>query len=247
VPRLVQLLSFDAHSVQTPALRAIGNIVTGNDTQTQTVINLGALPALLNLLSSSKSSIVKEACWTISNITAGNVDQIQAVIQANIIPRLVTILAQAEFKTKKEACWAISNATSGKSQRPEQVRYLVSQGCIKPLCDLLRTKDNKIIQVVLDGLDAILEVGERDRFSNPDMVNEYAIHVEEAGGMDLVSSLQYHPNEEIYLKAKNLLDKYFGEEDADLDVSLNATGADSNSGTFQFTSDQAVPRGGFKF
>ena len=33
VPRLVQLLNSDDVPVVTPALRAIGNIVTGNDTQ----------------------------------------------------------------------------------------------------------------------------------------------------------------------------------------------------------------------
>lgn len=33
VPRLVELLNCDDLQVVTPALRAIGNIVTGNDTQ----------------------------------------------------------------------------------------------------------------------------------------------------------------------------------------------------------------------
>ena len=61
-----------------PALRTVGNIVTGDDMQTQIVINCGALPCLLNLLTTShKKSIKKEACWTISNITAGTKEQIQ--------------------------------------------------------------------------------------------------------------------------------------------------------------------------
>jgi importin subunit alpha-1 len=68
--------------VQTPALRSVGNIVTGDDLQTQVIIAAGALPALLSLLSSAKDGIRKEACWTISNITAGSPHQIQAIIDA---------------------------------------------------------------------------------------------------------------------------------------------------------------------
>ena len=100
----------------------MGNIVTGDDVQTQIILNCGCLAALLHLLSSSKDAIRKEACWTISNITAGNPVQIQHVIDANIIPPLIDILGHGDFKTKKEACWAISNATSGGLSKPEQIR-----------------------------------------------------------------------------------------------------------------------------
>ena len=89
--------------------------------------------------------------------------QDQTVIDANIVPPLINIVRSADFETKKEAYWAISNATSGGLQEPSQIRYLVSQDCIKPLCDLLMTMDNKIIQVALDGLDNILKVGEMDK------------------------------------------------------------------------------------
>jgi hypothetical protein len=46
-PRLVELLRHEAYTVQTPALRCIGNIVTGDDTQTQHIIDLGALSVRL--------------------------------------------------------------------------------------------------------------------------------------------------------------------------------------------------------
>jgi importin subunit alpha-1 len=65
------------------------------------------------------------------------------------MPPLINLLQNADFKTKKEACWAISNATSGALGEPSQIRYMVSQGVIKPLCDLLKSMDNKIIQVRL--------------------------------------------------------------------------------------------------
>ncbi|KAL4958049.1 armadillo-type protein [Aspergillus filifer] len=214
--RLVELLMHASTSVQTPALRSVGNIVTGDDVQTQVIINCGALPALLSLLSSTKDGIRKEACWTISNITAGNSSQIQSVIDAGIIPPLVHLLANGDFKTRKEACWAISNATSGGLQKPDQIRYLVTQGCIKPLCDLLACPDNKIIQVALDGLENILKVGEMDKEaaqSGEARVNRYALFIEEAGGMEKIHDCQNNANEEIYMKAYNIIEKYFSDED----------------------------------
>ncbi|TIC06751.1 Allantoicase [Wallemia mellicola] len=250
--RLVDLLMHNSTAVQTPALRSVGNIVTGDDLQTQVVIASGALPALLSLLSSPKDGIRKEACWTISNVTAGSPHQIQSVIDANIIPPLLNILQHADFKTKKEACWAISNATSGGLQEPSQIRYLVQQGCIKPLCDLLKSMDNKIIQVALDGLENVLKVGELDRESNgPGSINQYAQFVEEAGGMVTIHNLQHHENLDIYKKCFFLMDKYFPEDD---DEDVAATGMSGTSGpqvdaqgSYAFNVQPSAPMGGFNF
>ncbi|KAI7883137.1 ARM repeat-containing protein [Lichtheimia hyalospora FSU 10163] len=240
--RLVELLMHPTTSVQTPALRSVGNIVTGDDLQTQVVINCGVLPALLSLLSSSKDAIRKEACWTISNITAGNVAQIQAVIDSNIVPVLVHILATADLKTRKEACWAIVNATSGGLNKPEQIQYIVSQGCIKPLCDVLTTMDNKIIQVALDGLENILKVGELERPNDADGLNRYAMYIEECGGLEIIHHMQAHENNDIYNKAYNIIDRYFSEEDEGEEM------ADAgNIQSFGFQNNVNVPQGGFNF
>ena len=56
----------------------------------------------------------------------------------------------------QEAAWAISNATSG--GKPEQIKNLVTEGCIPPLSDLLEVHDAKIITVALEGLENILKV-----------------------------------------------------------------------------------------
>jgi len=62
------------------SLRAVGNIVTGDDIQTQVVLGCSILPCLQHLLNNCpKESIRKEVCWTISNITAGNRFQIQVI------------------------------------------------------------------------------------------------------------------------------------------------------------------------
>lgn len=81
-------------SFQTPALRAIGNIVTGTDEQTQVVIDAGALAIFPSLLTNSKTNIQKEATWTMSNITAGRQDQIQQVVNHGLVPFLIGVLSK---------------------------------------------------------------------------------------------------------------------------------------------------------
>ncbi|CAM6078468.1 unnamed protein product [Sphagnum tenellum] len=243
--RLVELLLHPSPSVLIPALRTVGNIVTGDDLQTQFVINNQALPCLLALLTRNhKKSIKKEACWTISNITAGNKDQIQAVIDANIIPPLVSLLATAEFDIKKEAAWAISNATSGGTH--EQIKYLVNQGCIKPLCDLLTCPDPRIVTVSLEGLENILKVGEAEKdLGNSSGINLYARYIDEAEGLEKIENLQTHDNNEIYEKAVKILETYWLEEDEDQIVT---SAGDEPQGNFNFGSNQpSVPSGGFNF
>ncbi|XP_054268661.1 importin subunit alpha-7 isoform X2 [Macrosteles quadrilineatus] len=237
--RLVELLMHNQHNVVSAALRAVGNIVTGDDVQTQVILNCSVLPCLLELLMSTKESIRKEACWTISNITAGNRQQIQAVIDANIFPVLMEILGSAEFKTRKEAAWAITNATSGGTA--EQIRYLVNQGCIGPLCDLLTVMDAKIIQVALNGLENILRLGEQDAKASG-TVNPYAVLIEECYGLDKIEFLQSHENMDIYQKAFDIIEHYFGSEDEDARVAPSQQGEQ-----FTFATDQSVPMGGFNF
>ncbi|XP_057535902.1 importin subunit alpha-like [Amaranthus tricolor] len=241
-PRLVKLLVHSSPSVLIPALRTVGNIVTGDDVQTQCIINHSVLPCLLNLLHQNcKKSIKKEACWTISNITAGTKEQIQAVIESGIISPLVYLLQNAEFDIKKEAAWAISNATSGGS--PDQIKFLVSQGCIKPMCDLLVCPDPRIVTVCLEGLEIILKIGESEKnMGTTGGVNIYAQMIDEAEGLDKIENLQSHDNNDIYEKSVKILETYWVDDD---EVLPPADGADNG---FQFGgNDLNVPQGGFKF
>ena len=243
--RLVELLTHSNSTVLIPALRTVGNIVTGDDVQTQIIINCGALPCLLRLLTENhKKSIRKEACWTVSNITAGNKDQIQAILDSGIIAPLVHLLANAEFDIKKEAAWAISNATSGGTH--PQIRYLVSQGCIKPLCDLLATADARIVTVALEGLENILKVGACDQQEAGAPVNQFAAYIDEAGGLEKIELLQQHSNNEIYEKAVKIMESYFGLEDEE-DQNL-APGVDAATNAYAFSAaPPATPPGGFSF
>ena len=228
-----------------PALRTVGNIVTGDDMQTQVIVNCNVLQCLLQLLQSThKKSIKKEACWTISNITAGTKEQIQAVIETGIIGPLVHLLQTAEFDIKKEAAWAISNATSGGTH--DQIRHLVEQGAIKPMCDLLLVNDSRIVTVALEGLENILKVGESIKEQGLSPNNAFADMIDEAEGLDKIEGLQNHENQDIYEKAVKVLETYF-DVDEGLDENL-APAMDAATGGYQFgmpTEGAAEGAGGF--
>ena len=217
-----------------PALKSIANLVTGDDLLTQVVVSAGALPALCTLLSSPDNAIQMETCWAISNITADSSQRVQAVIEANLFPPLIHILQNSSnFRTRKEACYAISNATSAGLNEPSQIRYLVSLGCIKPLCNLLTEMDNKTILVSMNAIDDILKIGEQDQeTAGPGAINIYASIVEDAGGLITIHHLSSDDDPEIYrlcpiliwsfyflirdiVKAFHIMDKYFPEDEDD--------------------------------
>ncbi|KAF3573295.1 hypothetical protein F2Q69_00060523, partial [Brassica cretica] len=152
----------------------------------------------------------------------------------------------AEFDIKKEAAWAISNATSGGSH--EQIQYLVNQGCIKPLCDLLICPDPRIVTVCLEGLENILKISEADKEMGLNGgVNLYAQIIEESDGLDKIENLQSHDNNEIYEKAVKILERYWAEEEDEEQI-LTDGGNENPQQGFSFGNNQpAAPPGGFKF
>eukprot|EP01083_Nonionella_stella_P098481 276983_1 len=247
IGRLVQLLSSSSEiastNIKVPALRCIGNIVTGDDAQTQAVLDAGVLEALAELIHHEKKSIRKEAFWTLSNITAGNSDQISQVVKHPLFQHLVRLLREDYFDIKKEAAWTVSNATSGGSA--EQIRTLVRQGVIAPLVDLFSCQDAKTIMVALEGIENILNVGQQDA-EQTGMDNVFADFVEEADGVTKLEEIQLHANPEIYKKAVDILTKFFNaEEEGD---STQFTPAVNASGEFSFGAENtAATQNGFNF
>ena len=119
-------------------------------------------------------------------------------------------------------------------------RFLVSQGCVKPLCDLLICPDPRIVTVCLEGLENILKVGEVGKNSGETgNVNFYAQLIEEAEGLEKIENLQSHDNNEIYEKAVKILETYWLEEEEEQLPSGD---------TSQFGGNELpVPSGGFNF
>ena len=125
IRRIVELLNHSSKDVHASALQVVGNIVSGDEDQTQIVIDNGALPCLLTLLSSTSKNVWKQTFWAISNIAAGTVEQIQAVIDIGVYPKVLSLMKEGCLAMRKEAAWVVTNATQNGS--PGQVKYLMKQ------------------------------------------------------------------------------------------------------------------------
>lgn len=126
-------------------------------------------------------------------------------------------------------------------------RFLVSQGCIKPLCDLLISPDLRIVTVCLEGLENILKVGEAEReMGMNNGINIYAQMIDDCDGLDKIETLQTHDNNEIYEKAVKILERYWAEEDEE-EHSLQENGNGEQQGFSFGTNQPNLPPGGFKF
>ena len=100
--------------------------------------------------------------------------------------------------------------------------------------------DPKIVQVALSGLENILRAGGEAASNNGN--NPYAVMIEECYGLDKIEFLQSHENMEIYQKAFDLIEKYFGSEDGE-DASLAprvAAGAGAGAAEYAFETPDAL-------
>ena len=202
---IVSLLGTDNNSILTPTVRILGNFVSGNDMQTQAVIDAGILSYANRLLTYPRRAIRKEGCWLLSNIAAGTHDQIDQLMRLNKDMLLVVdAVRDAEWEVRKEATWVVSNiATGGKDQH---VHSLVGLGAIDALCSVLDVPDARITTVVLDAIDNILRVGKNAG-------RDYVGFVDECDGLDKIEALQEHQNNDIYQKVIDIIEKYFGVEE----------------------------------
>ncbi|XP_056165373.1 importin subunit alpha-4-like isoform X2 [Syzygium oleosum] len=227
LPALRHLINSEDVEVLIDACWALSFISDGSNQNIQFVIEAGVCPRLLELLVHPSPKVLVPTLQALGNIVSGNDAQTQAVMEANIIPPVVSLLQHAEFEIKKEAAWAISNAISGGSH--EQIQYLVSQGCIKLLCDLLICSDPQIIMVCLDGVESILESGETNKERGIFQVNVYLRMIDECEGLDKIEDLQSHKNNEVYEQAVKILEKYCNKEENEEEEELHSIyfGADT--------------------
>ncbi|KYQ88517.1 hypothetical protein DLAC_11239 [Tieghemostelium lacteum] len=123
IERLFVFLS-GPNTTQVPAFRTLGNLLSGSDMITETLLQYGILNHLIAFTNHSKEGFVKDAYWCLSNVTSGNVSQIQRVIDSKIFPKIFEASVTGSTAVRTEALWVVINAVAGGSRA--QVNYLVS-------------------------------------------------------------------------------------------------------------------------
>ncbi|KAI4567259.1 hypothetical protein MJG53_008840 [Ovis ammon polii x Ovis aries] len=261
LPPLLELLTSSNRLTTTRnAVWALSNLCRGKNPPPNFSKVSPCLNVLSRLLFSSDPDVLADVCWALSYLSDGSNDKIQAVIDSGVCRRLVELLMHNDYKVVSPALRAVGNIVTGDDIQTQElellleknfsrleeiyvvIRYLVALGCIKPLCDLLTVMDSKIVQVALNGLENILRLGEQESKQNGIGINPYCALIEEAYGLDKIEFLQSHENQEIYQKAFDLIEHYFGVEDDDPSI---VPQVDENQQQFVFQQQEA-PMEGFQ-
>jgi importin subunit alpha-1 len=235
--RCVELLGHAELTVMMPALRVIGNIISGSELQTQAALEAGALCALVPLLKNARRNVRREACWAVSNVAAGTKPQISMLLATpGMIEAVLEQVKNAEWHVRKEAAWIFCNiATAGNA---EHVCKIVASRVIPPLVDIMSNDDSRMICVVMDAVNAILKVEKQfaDSGNPAAALCRFAEQFEEAGGVQRLEELQEHACDDVFEKARDLVDQYFSSSDASLENTdvVHTVPASSGSKVFAF-------------
>ncbi|CAI4226652.1 unnamed protein product [Auanema sp. JU1783] len=228
LPTVLKFLR-EGDTLVAPALRVLGNMATGNDELTQTVVDLGTLGELESLMERARSStVIKECCWLLSNIIAGTQAQIQAVIDAGLLPFIIEVLKSGEFKCQFEASWAVANLAQGGTSK--QIVALVSDGAVSVLCGLLTQTNADLLTNTLETLYTILSTVST---TNSHLYETIQTEIEEAGGLDNFEKLQGSESEKVYDLCHRIISEFFAD-DADGSMENRYANADENAGPYSF-------------
>ncbi|MBA0606545.1 hypothetical protein Godav_018996 [Gossypium davidsonii] len=184
------------------ACLCLSYLSNGSAEQIQALIDADVCARLVMLLGLSDGKIVEHVLRTVGNIFKGVDSQIQKIMDAHIIPSLL-YLSQADnydVEVRWDAACALSNAARRGSN--EQIRFLVNQGCIGPLCDHILCPDRKTSILCLKGLKSILKAGEIMYSTR----NLYTLVITDFDGFGKIEKLQSDPD--IGEMAMKLLMKY---------------------------------------
>jgi hypothetical protein len=111
IKTLMTLAASNKPKMMVPAIRALGNGLTGNDTNTEAIMNAGYLEMASYMLTSEErklDSVIKDVIWGLSNIAAGTTSQQHCLAESTyILAEVGHQVKGADFKIRKVAIFFI--------------------------------------------------------------------------------------------------------------------------------------------
>ncbi|CAD8085194.1 unnamed protein product [Paramecium primaurelia] len=207
IKKLKLLLNSTKHTLIIPALKNIGNILSGNDEQTNQVLQAGVLQSFEILLQHKRKSIRREVYWSLSNIVAGTIPQIKQIIRNDqLLKSLFKQLKLSDLQITKYIAFFVSNSAIY-AELIDLEYLIVNYEFIQKLSWLLDKNDEQIIQATLEGICKLIQ-----KLQFEGKFAMYKQLIEDQKIIAKVIQLQSHPNETIYENALKILDNLVTQE-----------------------------------
>ncbi|CAL8090285.1 unnamed protein product [Orchesella dallaii] len=144
VPRCIVFLSNDQNpDLQFEAAWVLTNIASGNQAQTNTVVDAGAVGPFIEMLRSPYSHIAEQAIWALGNIAGDGPVLRDHVITKGIVPPLVALAkTQNSASFLRNVAWTLSNLCRAKSPPPPQD---ATKMCLPALGRLIKMTDMEVV------------------------------------------------------------------------------------------------------
>ena len=122
VPILISnLYQTDYPYLQRDSAWALTNIAAGSTSQTQMILEKGALPPLMALLKSNVEDLYEQAIWAIGNIAGDNTSFRDQILEEGVDDLVKIGLETKNSLVFKNVTWALSNLSRGRPG-PEYVK-----------------------------------------------------------------------------------------------------------------------------
>lgn len=204
-------------------LKVIGNLLTGDSTDIEELLNYGVIEVLESYLDSPTLIQQKEALWGLSNIGASNKSHVERLINSSAFTKVLDKLknlSKYNLEIILECVWTLGNAISGCDM--ELSIKLFEMEVLQIYIHILDMVDNDMILVVaLNGLASLFKFGEPlkqlisgdGNVRNP-IVEKFCYH----GGHVHLQKLMNHKSTEVYNKTDEIVRTFFDFEDYDAEV-----------------------------
>ncbi|KAJ1806170.1 hypothetical protein LPJ75_005118, partial [Coemansia sp. RSA 2598] len=186
-----------------PAIRTLGNIAAGTDSQThELVCKPGVVRLLVQCIESTSSRAVeKESLWVLSSITACCKADVDAVVDAGVVPDLVRIIEKQNFDIKKEAAFSLLNiAIVG-----GRIGDLPSEQLVVEFVEFVRSQDEELVRMGVQFISILFDQLPKDV--------GVGLLRQVAGGIDALETLiAVTEDDDTRSTVSALIDQYYGEE-----------------------------------